>query len=117
LQEKSLNDGSTSIQDDPLFQEIKNRAGNLPSLLDGKAAPGETSNLSAPRSTNRSSSANRRVYRAAEAMLRSARLLEVEIQHDASEANTIRRDELRQVVARLREDARRILQSMSCDAP
>lgn len=112
FQDKSPNGGSSAIQDDPLFQEIKSRAGNLPNLIDGQAAPGETSPAREPSGTLQSSNGNRRVYRAAEAMLRSARLLEGEIQQDAIENPESRRNELRQIVTRLREDARRVLQSM-----
>jgi|GEM_PF-1543187 len=117
VQEKSPNGGSSTIQDDPLFQEIKSRAGSLPSLIDGKDATGGSISPSEPRSTIRSKKSNQRVYRAAEAMLRSARLLEAETKQSATEANAARRDELQQVVARLREDARRVLQAIPSDTP
>jgi len=117
VQEKSPNGGSSTIQDDPLFQEIKSRAGSLPSLIDGKDATGGSISPSEPRSTIRSKKSKQRVYRAAEAMLRSARLLEAETKQGATEANAARRDELQQVVARLREDARRVLQAIPSDTP
>ena len=116
-QEKSANGGSSTIQDDPLFQEIKNRAGSLPSLIDEKDATGGSISPSEPRSTIRSKKSKQRVYRAAEAMLRSARLLEAETKQGATEANAARRDELQQVVARLREDARRVLLAIPSDTP
>lgn len=112
LQDKSPNGESSAIQDDPLFQEIKSRAGSLPSLVDGQAAQDETSPTSELGGTLQSSNANRRAYRAAEAMLRSARLLEREILQDSIENPESRRNELRQIVMRLREDARRVLHSM-----
>ncbi len=107
---------SGAIKNDPLFQEIQQRVGQRPRLIDD----GESA-LEVPSSeVNLGASTHREAYLAAEAMLRAARLLEVELagiakdgesrgQKDANSSEVRRERRLLELIERLRRDVRQVL--------
>jgi hypothetical protein len=105
-----------SLSSDPLFQEIQQRVGKVPKLIDEPV----TSPFASMETTGVQSVQHREVYLATEAMLRAARLLEVELagiekdgeprlQKDAGSAEVSRDRKLREIIVRLRRDARQVL--------
>lgn len=105
-----------AIKNDPLFREIQQRVGQRPRLIDD----GESA-LEVPSSeVNLGVSTHREAYMAAEAMLRAARLLEVELagiakdgesrgQKDANSSEVRRERRLLELIERLRRDVRQVL--------
>jgi hypothetical protein len=102
-----------------LFQEIQQRVGKVPKLIDEPV----TSQSASMETTGGQSVQHREVYLAAEAMLRAARLLEVELagiekdgeprlQKDAGSAEVSRDRKLREIIVRLRRDARQVLDDL-----
>lgn len=116
VQEPSSGALKNDPKNDPLFQEIQQRVGQIPKLIDD----GESA-LEVPSSeVNLGASAHREVYLAAEAMLRAARLLEMELagiakdgelrgQKDADSTEVRRERRLRELIERLRRDVRQVL--------
>ena len=107
---------SGALKNDPLFQEIQQRVGQIPKLIDD----GESA-LEVPSSeVNLGASAHREAYLAVEAMLRAARLLEVELagiakdgesrrQKDTNSTDVRRERRLRELIESLRRDVRQVL--------
>jgi len=107
---------SGALKNDPLFQEIQQRVGQIPKLIDD----GESAIELPSGEVDLGASAHREVYLAAEAMLRAARLLEVEFagiakdgesrgQKDADNTEVRRERRLRELIERLRRDVRQVL--------